>query len=1204
MAPGPANSPLIDVACPACGEIYHLRPDTVGKNFDCVNKLCRRRFKIEPAGREAEASDAIGPRSPAATPDEDETPVERIAATALEQEPTPDDDVPPIQIPPAKGAVSDSSGPAPTSARESPDSAIGPVSPGAAPSASKSPVASGTSQPPAAESSPAAPRRPRARRRGPPRWALQLAAAAAVALIALASYVGVIQFREWSRSPEEEWNKAQALYQDHKWGQARAAFAKYAERFPKASQAAMTPFFLDMCDAGEEVFSPTGDLGRALAALERLFRSHRDSQAYRDYAGDLFQALGRLVERSVERAKQLSELADLDRAKKAMLDVDHARRAHELLRTVSEAVKAPWAPERAAKLAQSIDETARIVKLNLTRTEIVAHFNRVPGFPLQDDLASVYSRIEELLHDEPELAGDPQVLKAQTLAHRSEAARVRYVRADDDDQSTAEMGESAPTQMAMVVWQSAEDDRADSPVKDDADAVVAALAQGVLYAFDAAGRPRWARRLGLDVDRLPVRMPASDTAGEALIVRSSAERAVLALDATTGVERWRFAAPAAMTAPPTLVSIANPGGKPILRGLLPTADGRIHVFEPVLGKRLGYYDVGWPLTTGGAYDALTRRVYFAAESDRVLAIDPAAIDNGRIAACSSVLFPRHASGSLRSEPRVVGPYLMMIEGADLDRTRLRAFALSESGFADPDAAPLAEQTASGWSWFAPQASPDRLMFATDQGELGLFGVNLDNPAEAVYRLIEDVRQPPSTILPGASGTRTLLAYVEDESLWVQAGSALHRLSLDILRQQIGTTWANETSAGRLAEIPLHEAQARRVDRRLILYLGAMSGDGRRCELAAREAQTGSALWRRQVGLHPLDDPFVEGDRILLADRGGRIAAFDLNGQSMSKTTLIEPEDRVTLTEMVGEPLLIDAFDGRPRLMAKIAGSAEVAIRPLEPQSDWQFFQPPANVVGRPCLLDGALVAACSDGLLHRLAPGPAAPEANDQPFVLALGARPAGAAISITPLERETVLVSDGQTLRRLQYRLRDSVGQWIETGQSYAAETRLARRPLIHGERIFVAGATGQVEALDAREPARLLQRCSLAGKPTSDLFVRSGRVLAVVDERVLVSLTSADGAMADEPEWKSARRPGAICGQPLAHGDTLVVADASGAICGLNLADGKQVWQTQLAAGQAPAAAPAVVADRFMLVPLVDGALAIVPLPGASAEVAEANP
>ena len=64
------------------------------------------------------------------------------------------------------------------------------------------------------------------------------------------------------------------------------------------------------------------------------------------------------------------------------------------------------------------------------------------------------------------------------------------------------------------------------------------------------------------------------------------------------------------------------------------------------------------------------------------------------------------------------------------------------------------------------------MFATDQGELGLFGLNLDNPSEAVYRLIEDTAQPPSTLLSGAVGTRALLAYAENQSLWVQAGAWL------------------------------------------------------------------------------------------------------------------------------------------------------------------------------------------------------------------------------------------------------------------------------------------------------------------------------------------------------------------------------------------------------------------------------------------------
>jgi hypothetical protein len=116
----------------------------------------------------------------------------------------------------------------------------------------------------------------------------------------------------------------------------------------------------------------------------------------------------------------------------------------------------------------------------------------------------------------------------------------------------------------------------------------------------------------------------------------------------------------------------------------------------------------------------------------------------------------------------------------------------------------------------------------------------------------------------------------------------------------------------------------------------------------------------------------------------------------------------------------------------------------------------------------------------------------------------------------------------------------------------------------------------------------------------------LAIIDDHVLVSLTSAGGALADEPGWISIRRSGAICGQPPVQGDALIVADASGAICGLNLADGKQIWQTQLAAGQAPAAAAAALASRLLLVPLVDGTLALAPMPETDkdAEVAEANP
>ena len=160
-----------------------------------------------------------------------------------------------------------------------------------------------------------------------------------------------------------------------------------------------------------------------------------------------------------------------------------------------------------------------------------------------------------------------------------------------------------------------------------------------------------------------------------------------------------------MTAPLTLVSLPRPGRWPAAwcAGCCRPPTVGSTFLEPVLGKGVGYYEVRLAADSRRRPTIRSRSAcYFAADFDRVLAIDPSAIDNQRRAACSSVLFPRHASGSLRSGPLVVGPYLVLVEGSDLDHTRLRAWPLSEAGFADPDALPLAEQTVSGWSWFAPQ----------------------------------------------------------------------------------------------------------------------------------------------------------------------------------------------------------------------------------------------------------------------------------------------------------------------------------------------------------------------------------------------------------------------------------------------------------------------------------------------------------------------
>jgi hypothetical protein len=253
-----------------------------------------------------------------------------------------------------------------------------------------------------------------------------------------------------------------------------------------------------------------------------------------------------------------------------------------------------------------------------------------------------------------------------------------------------------------------------------------ALARGILYVFDGHGKFLWARRLGVDSDGLPIKIEATPTSPPLLLAASAEEGKLLALDARNGDLRWAYKLAGGVFTAPTIVSadLHDDPGLSKQRGLLPTANGDIHVVELELGKRLGQFHLNNPLATGGTYDPLTKLVYFPAENKRLFAIDPAVIDHpGR--ACRSMLFTNHPGGSLRSEPIVAGPYLILNQATDFDATVLRVFRIVEGGFRSQHDAPLKEEQLEGWTWHPPLLSPDRLTVVTDQGAVGAFGINLN-----------------------------------------------------------------------------------------------------------------------------------------------------------------------------------------------------------------------------------------------------------------------------------------------------------------------------------------------------------------------------------------------------------------------------------------------------------------------------------------------
>ena len=105
------------------------------------------------------------------------------------------------------------------------------------------------------------------------------------------------------------------------------------------------------------------------------------------------------------------------------------------------------------------------------------------------------------------------------------------------------------------------------------------------------------------------------------------------------------------------------------------------------------------------------------------------------------------------------------------------------------------------------------------------------------------------------------------------------------------------------------------------------------------------------------------------------------------TLLLEPDDRVTLAAHRRRTLLIDDADGRPWMLA---GWRAPATSPSDRSAGQRLATPATSgrSAGNSVPARGrCTVAACSDGLVHRLmADGSAG--VNEQPFVWFVGERP------------------------------------------------------------------------------------------------------------------------------------------------------------------------------------------------------------------------
>ncbi len=675
------NTEPFDVACPTCHEVYHLQSNALGQFLTCTNPRCQP-FKVEshlivsklptPASADLTYVEAVAVEDDDLDQTNWQSSENTIGGTSSQFEKAGHSQHRAETVDFVTGEAVDDDEPEWTSVDEIEEE-----------------FGESTTAPAAEED-----------HYEPGGFPWRVALLGLVVLGGVFGVMGSMAYKRLNPPPDTVWEHivSEEFGLSH-WDVAATSFEKFGQDYPTFAKSAYVPFFVDLCNAQNAAKNDP-----AAALLDRLngiYRKYRDEEVYALYANYLYDLTQRPVERFLEEAKRSHDVEK----------IEQANTAFQLFSTVAKSMKDEWVPERVAKIEELLKSSTEQVQRDRSRDVMLAELKQLRESAATIDPDKVYARYEALKIAYPQLARDKQLEDELHQAEQFEVQQVTYeVAPPFAGEANDARAKNRATAPSTTLWML----ESAPPQKKDArdTSVVLALARGVLYAFNSHGVFRWAHRLGVDCDGLPLRIPETPTSPPLLLAASPGEGRLLALDARDGAERWSYKLDGAIFTAPTLVTMEPLDGETTPRtwGLLPTAAGDIHVLELVLGKRVGTIHLNKPLATGGKYDLTTRLVYFPAENKRLFAIDPAVLDDPTRPACRSILFTNHSGGSLRSEPIIAGPYLILNQAAGFDTTVLRVFRIHEGGFRSPHDGPLKEETLAGWTWHPPLVSPDRVTF--------------------------------------------------------------------------------------------------------------------------------------------------------------------------------------------------------------------------------------------------------------------------------------------------------------------------------------------------------------------------------------------------------------------------------------------------------------------------------------------------------------
>lgn len=979
-----------------------------------------------------------------------------------------------------------------------------------------------------------------------------------------------IALTQWWYTEANQYQWAKKEYDDGKYHSAALRFHKLEKAFHSSARVKEYQFLASVSELRQQLYSSQPDLELASDQLRQfLQKPDADKGLQEKFRKDLEEMLHKLVRGLAENAQQQLQEPNLVKARQTR---DQAEA------TLNDAKRfGPKHPEN-VQLASVIRDVDQAIVLVDKRLKLLGNLAKLK--PRPDDI--------EAGEDDARRSGfsnDPQV---KAVLDGLKTRMIEGIVYENRQDPLPKQRVTEDNMHGLLIVPRVDTNRVKAGASNE---VVFALVRGILYALDEEnGQVRWATRVGIDTATLPVRLPASATSPEIVLVLSSDTNMLTARDALTGQALWHH-------------DLKSPClGRPVIvdkRAYVPTYDGKVHDIGIISGLLHGWYKLGIPLSVGGTLQEGTNLLYFPAERRYVYVLDVDKKKQNK--PCVAMLATGHPSGSIRSEPIIASwddlpakdpgilairpRYLVLSQTDGLSHMKLRAYRLPVEGL---NAAPLEpEVRVRGWTWFSPHDDPEKIVLVTDVGVVGLFGINQPlNQDRPIYPQLKDefVLNRQAQRLG-----RAQVVHVEERDFWLLAQGELQHLQLNLDREQglhLVRRWPGPLKVGS----PLHAGQVN--DRRDTLFVVTQPLDRPTCLATAVNANTGAIRWQRQLGLLCQRDPLLLGKKILTMDEGGGMLLFDpeqhphrsdrewqTGGQVLTK-----PLDA---TGSVPPLLLTDSGANSAYQIACPGKGTDLIVRRCEPGKKLveMKFKLPAPLGGTSALVGEILLLPLADGNLWRQ---PLTDKRRDEgggPTWRAVHAD-ADARGHVVALGGDDFLISDGSSgLLRLSW---PANALWkikklpaLPIRRIVEAPVVLPPTPANPGPRVCVADAEGTITLLDGDE-LKPIRRWSLGDTITAGPFVRGQRIGCVVDRRHLVWIDPAQ----DEVAWKHTTASEGIVGQPQLAGDLIVVADRAGRFLGLDPATGKpRGTGFTVKSSVAPAVAPVAFGADQVFAPLTDG-------------------